>query len=244
MSHVAEPAPPAATDEEDSSDSARAPEDARAAASFLRHPLVVGAVVAAIGGIFASLLIPAATRSWQDRPRELALKSHLVEQANRVSAAAVVKADAFGRFVEEADGKVGRNRRTSFESAAYAHWQTDSAVIESDLATYFGETSLPRQWTTHEDNVIKYITFMAGIDGERFGLDAFRSILQENFRETSFDDPFAERQRKDMVELIGSEPTGSRSFIAELLRLEREQITRRILDADASGFSHGFWIFD
>jgi hypothetical protein len=39
----------------------------------LRHPLVVGALLALLSGVFASLLIPALTRSWQDRPKELAL---------------------------------------------------------------------------------------------------------------------------------------------------------------------------
>jgi hypothetical protein len=50
----------AALDEEASSDDTRAPERDRAG-GFLRHPLVVGAMVAAIGGILANVLIRAAS---------------------------------------------------------------------------------------------------------------------------------------------------------------------------------------
>jgi hypothetical protein len=49
-------------------------------AKALRHPIVVGAVLALLSGLLASLLIPALTRVWQDRPKELALKRELVER--------------------------------------------------------------------------------------------------------------------------------------------------------------------
>lgn len=78
--------------------------NARATRSvILRHPLVVGGLVAVISGVVASLLIPAVTRSCQDRPRELALKRDLVERVSKASA------DAFAR----ANGSGSRSRRPS-----------------------------------------------------------------------------------------------------------------------------------
>src|SRR5262245_49708518 len=42
--------------------------------ALLRHPLVVGSVIAAVSAVFASLLIPNITQVGQDRPKELELK--------------------------------------------------------------------------------------------------------------------------------------------------------------------------
>jgi hypothetical protein len=54
----------------------RAPRSSRF--GFFRHPLVVGAGIAAISAVFASLLIPSFTRVSADRPKELELKRGIV----------------------------------------------------------------------------------------------------------------------------------------------------------------------
>jgi hypothetical protein len=60
-----------------------------ALSTALRHPVVVGALLAVFTGIFASVLVPSLTRVWQDRPRELALKRDLVTRISREATRAV-----------------------------------------------------------------------------------------------------------------------------------------------------------
>ena len=55
----------------------------------LRHPLVVGALLTVITALIASVVVPALTRSWQDRPRELSLKRELVARVARAAATTV-----------------------------------------------------------------------------------------------------------------------------------------------------------
>jgi hypothetical protein len=111
------------------------PERTSLLAAALRHPVVVGALLALVSGIFASLLIPSLTRVWQDRPRELALKRDLVARMSREATAA-------------ADGAVGgleveRGRRAVFYDRLIKRWRLESSVIGSELTTYFPRAGHP-----------------------------------------------------------------------------------------------------
>jgi hypothetical protein len=243
MGDVAEPSPAAATDEEVSSGGAPASESGRAVLSFLRHPLVVGAVVAAIGGVFASLLIPAATRSWQDRPRELALKRELVERISKSSAGAVQEAVSFGLYVAPSEPS-GSKRREAFHRAARDGWLIESAVIGAQLDTYFGDTSLPEEWSDHVSTVLDYIAFEAFWGGNKWTPGERLEELSRDFRNDHFDDYDLEENRKSLADEHVGKIANVDEVLATLIGAERKQVTKKVLAADAAGFSHGFWIFD
>ena len=74
---------------------------------FLSHPVVVGTALALISGLIASVLFPAMTRSWQDRPRELALKRELVTDISEASTNAISRGNTFAYRSELAEDVEG-----------------------------------------------------------------------------------------------------------------------------------------
>jgi hypothetical protein len=195
-------------------------------------------MLAVISGIVASLLIPAVTRSWQDRPRELALKRDLVEQVSKSAADAVSTGNSFGFEFERA--KPSRGKRDAFLSAALRRWRVDSSVIESELSTYFGDTSLPRQWQLYVNAVELFLRYTS--HAEEYPTSFFGFHLRNYFRGVRFDNTEQELERRSFA----AEPSSSgplRNEVTPLLEYERDQIANRIVASDAAGFSHGFWIF-
>jgi hypothetical protein len=244
MSDVAESGSPAATDDELSSGSTRASESAQPTASVLRHPLVVGAALALFSGLLASLLIPAFTRTWQDRPKELALKRDLVQRISESATDTIVRARYFGDDVEQ--GRMSGDRRMSWYLPVVRKWRIDSAIIGSELITYFPDTELHRRWQDY------FAAVGAFVHGEahpypgriRPGASALdRSALRDHFQDVRFDTATSEQRRQRFLE----EPLDPRIASDDaffLLSDERDQIERMIVSSKASGFSHGFWIFD
>jgi hypothetical protein len=212
-------------------------------AAVLRHPLVVGSLVALISALVASLLIPAVTRSWQDRPRELALKRGLVQRVAKTSADAVARANAFGFTVATTrfdTPQVGQEHRVSFLSDALRRWDVRSSAIGSELETYFPHTSIPRGWRAYDFGVTTFLRYVAGAEPNTH--DLLLGMLRSHFGGLRFADREGESRRRDVA--AGHFETGpERLELAVLLGLERDQLTREILAADAQGFSHRFWVF-
>jgi hypothetical protein len=218
------------------------PGHARTPAAVLRHPLVVGGLVALISALVASLLIPAVTRSWQDRPRELALKRGLVQRVAKTSADAVARANAFGFTVETTrsdNRQVGEDHRISFVSDALRRWDVRSSAIGSELETYFPHTSIPRGWRTYDFGVTTFLRYVAG--AEPYTHDVLLGMLRSHFAGLRFEDREGESRRRDVA--AGHFEAPARLELTVLLGLERDKLTREILAADAQGFSHRFWVF-
>jgi len=213
-------------------------------AAVLRHPLVVGAGIALISGVFASLLIPALTRGWQDRPKELALKESLVERISGASTDAIEDLVFLGfrrnsSRVEPSTTVAARNASLEHSLRAYLR---ESSVIGSELTVYFPGTSLPKQWDHYEGAMRRFFDYM-GQPIRRDRADAGLSALEDHFRSLKFKRRSDEVWRRDFV---SAHPIFARppSFaLPSLLAAERDQIESEIIDSDASGFSHGFWIF-
>jgi hypothetical protein len=205
--------------------------------TFLRHPLVVGAGIALISGVLASLLIPALTRVWQDRPRELALKRDLVERISSAGTSAVGRGATYAFIVETRNPS--RTKRIAFLIPAVRKWSVDGGVIEAELTTYFQATALPRQWRTYEVAVEDFLRYISRAE---VGTHAFLlRDLRDHFRAVRFDDGNADRERRSWTH--GESLQGSRIELTRLLLAEQDQITRRIVASNASGFSHGVWFF-
>jgi hypothetical protein len=213
-----------------------APPRRSALVAALRYPLVVGAAIAIVSGLFASILIPAATRVWQDRPKELALKGELVGRISRSATSTLAR----GRYFDAA-GARPRARMTYYTRVA-TEWRIASSTIASELTTYFHETTLPARWQAYEEAVGTYLQYQTkpAFAPDVRSVEAFdTTALRQHFRHLRFDEPSREQARRLLVAGGSLETTGA--FF--LLTAERDQIERTIVASDASGFSHGFWIF-
>jgi hypothetical protein len=193
----------------------------------LRHPLVVGAAIAVLSGLFASFLIPSATRVWQDRPKELALKSKLVDRISKSATASL----ASGEYFDQPNG----DQELSYRRLA-RQWRISSAEILSELTTYFGRTSLPAQWRNYENSVGMFLRMRIGSpESSRLRTDMAHR-LRDHFRNVRFEMPI-EQARATFVR------GGPRSLAFDLLLEERDQIEQKVVATNASGFSHGYWVF-
>jgi len=162
---------------------------------FLSHPVVVGTALALISGLIASVLFPAMTRSWQDRPRELALKRELVTDISEASTNAISRGNTFAYRSElERTSKAERIQNLTRE---LSDWEIASSVIGSQLATYFGETTLPRQWAAYQSAVLTYVEYTSQANNKL--TEGLSFALLEHFRSVRFDDPQQEQERKETI---------------------------------------------
>jgi hypothetical protein len=73
------------------------------------------------------------------------------------------------------------------------------------------------------------------------------ALLRKHFRRVRFSPDWKDEVRQDFVN--GARPQSFREFqdylsdLWLLLVYERDEINNRIVQANASGFSHGFWLF-
>jgi len=199
----------------------------------LRHPLVVGAVLAILSGLLASLVIPAVTRVWQDMPKELALKQAVVERISQRATAAIAEGESFGASIT---GTTSLEDRVAFAHDAPQAWEIDGAGVESQLNTYFRGSAAAEQWPAFEDAVSRFLRYAAAI-GPVAQLDELRDIAKM-LKQTSFSDPAAESLRK---EFVSSYQVFGRTAVVPLLDHWKDELTTLVLDSNASGFSHGHW---
>jgi hypothetical protein len=202
----------------------------------LRHPLVVGAVLTILSALFASLVIPATTRVWHDRPNELALKQAVVERISQRATIAIANGDSFGSSRVE---KTSRDDRIEFSDQAQQTWKVDGAGVASQLNTYFRGSEAAAQWSAFEAAVSQFLRYESRIDPGPAQLDQLRDIATQ-LRTTSFSDPAAERLRRGFVSWPKIFPG---STVVRLLDYWKDELIILVLDSNASGFSHGFWFF-
>jgi hypothetical protein len=212
----------------------------------LRHPVVAGALLAVITGLFASVLVPALTRVWQDHPRELALKRDLVARISRESTRAV------DSTFEGLSISPTRDKRTY--TRVYNRWRLESAVIGSDLRTYFPQSAAHREWREYAETVSLLLETLSEFGEAGLNFDHVETSFRKHFQDVRFDDPDADAVRREFANAEELEKKAKARgevmyhsvTLAELARLlveEGDKIAADVVDADASGFSHGFWIF-
>lgn len=209
-------------------------------AGIFRHPVVAGSTLAVISGILASLVIPAVTRVWQDRPRELELKRSLVGKLSESVTQTVLST----RYTagDLAGVKDDDERHTLAASALIRttqSWRITSANVRAELTTYFRGTVLPATWSNYESIVSAYTVYALNIKRIQ---NRKRTDIVKHFKALHFRAASAENEKNTW---LGGKPENHLAdvrAISELLLLERDQLTSDIVDARAAGFSHGFWI--
>lgn len=198
----------------------------------------MGAGVALLSALFASALIPAFTRSWQDRPKELALKRALVEQIATSSTAAILAGRDYFAVTSTQVGGVPLRKRVAVFIKANSTWQVVSSAIGSQLATYFGRTSLSRKWAAYQNAVTWYMAIETR--ATRHDLDGLFLRLAASLKNL----PLSSDQSVDALRTDFLHHGPYNDFdIAHVLQAERDEFETRIVNSNASGYSHGFWIF-
>lgn len=145
-----------------------------------------------LGIAVTSLLIPAVTKQWSDRPKEVELRISLVDQvaqlaASTINTARFIVADTLPeathrRFVcakadETEDAALDQRcedlQEEEFKAEQKAHidaktsWIQRGAVLESQLIAYFPGTELSREGKRYVDAVRIYLFMASGVCGEK-----------------------------------------------------------------------------
>jgi hypothetical protein len=192
--------------------------------ALLAHPLVVLLVGAALTGI----LVPALTRRWQDRQKELDIKASLVSELSE-AIMSIVMAVQFVRvraeraqhgLVDTFDEKAKEKRQEEF-SEAYRTWEVRSAVLGTKLEAYFPDTTIPSDWTTFSDVVTRF-----------YALEGVR----EHHRQEGLT-----RLLEQMLPSLSHEERFRRGWpgLKEAILKKKSEIIRNVLNSRISAFRAG-----
>jgi hypothetical protein len=135
--------------------------------------------------VVGSLLVPAITKQWSDRPRELEIKTTLVREISELTTGTITahvlpvfeatptarlltrrkvildnaskadKADARKQYEAALDAKVKELQTMAAEK--YSTWRTEGAAIKAQLSAYFTGTQLTSDWDALD---IAMVSFM------------------------------------------------------------------------------------
>jgi hypothetical protein len=106
----------------------------RTSFKLLSHPLTL----LLVGALVTSVLVPRFTRQWQNRDKELDVKTTLVADISE-SVTDFVLAVQFAELASVSQSQADFDR-------AYRQWEVDSAAIESKLQAYFPRADIAEQW--------------------------------------------------------------------------------------------------
>jgi hypothetical protein len=214
-----------------------------------------------LGVALTSLLIPAITKQWADRPKELELRISLIDQigesaARTVNTARFIVSDNLpeARVREVVCGRdeasdacqqaINEESRAeqSAQIEAKSAWLQRGAVVESQLAAYFPGTELAREGKGYVNAVRIYLFLASDACGEKRseGTDKLLRYLHEDptderwrpLRELEPDECVQKSANLGFRELYG--PMGDR------LLARRLDLLVLLNQSDAEGFSVGF----
>lgn len=131
---------------------------------LLRHPLLL----LAAGAMLTGLLVPSITRRWQDRQKELEVKTGLVAEMSETFMTIVLEIQFVrvrrelrqaGLLAESAEEVAARQAK--FDDAYHA-WEVKSAVTEAKLQAYFPGSDIPEEWV----RVSEAVTNLYALEGQ------------------------------------------------------------------------------
>jgi hypothetical protein len=223
-----------------------------------------------LGIAVTSLLIPAITRQWADRPREVELRISLVDQvaelaASTINTARFIVADtlpeatlrAFVCTRAEESGDTAQQqecedlRKEEFRAEQKAHidaktaWIQRGAILESQLVAYFPGTELSREGKRYVDAVRIYLFLASGVCGEK------RAEANTKLLRYLKEDPEAPQWTPlyDMSELECEQKSEDVEFrevygpLGDRMLAQRLDLLLLLNESDAEGFSTGLGDF-
>jgi hypothetical protein len=118
--------------------------------AFLAHPLIV----LLVGAVVTGLLVPTLTRRWQDRQKELELKTQLVSELSQSTMEIIMAVQYF--HLAARGQRQGDTDLTSLGqelNQAYREWEVKSSVIGTKLQSYFSTTTIPTEWSQFSETI-------------------------------------------------------------------------------------------
>lgn len=223
-----------------------------------------------LGIAVTSLLIPAVTKQWSDRPKEVELRISLVDQVAQLAASTINtarfivadtlpeatlrvyrcdRADETGLPVH--DDLCEEQKEEEFKAEQEAHveaktaWIQRGAVLESQLIAYFPGTELAREGKRYVDAVRIYLFLASGVCGEK------REIATNKVLGYLGEDRQAEEWAPlyDLSETECEEKSENLEFrgvygpLGDRMLAERLDLLLLLNEADAVGFSSGLGDF-
>lgn len=209
-------------------------------------------VLALLGFLIASLVVPAATKQWSDRSGELALKKELVSQINTTVTKAVTVIDCTTRLQScFPEGRVLKNTNASqgakieadvaygkalFE--ARTDWKTGNALITSVLDAYFAGTNAVHEWAQHADAVSAFLDLSTAECGK--DRDEDTGYLQRYLPETNTNVwTLLKTNIGTDCQTTSEEFEAGYSLLAHDLLAQTPRVTRAVINANADGYSSG-----
>jgi hypothetical protein len=140
--------------------------------------------------VVGSLLVPAITKQWSDRPRELEIKTTLVREISELTTDTITapvmeifdstpatrlvifrkaildkaskadKAEARKQWQEALDAKV-KETQTVYDQK-YSTWKNKGAAIKAQLSAYFSEPQLASSWDALGTAVLSFLRLSSG----------------------------------------------------------------------------------
>jgi hypothetical protein len=220
--------------------------------------------------LVGSLLVPAVTKQWSDRPRELEIKTSLIREISELTTDTVItprlvltgstpaarlldaaqadlsraskadKADAMKKYRAAVDAKL-RETQTLY-TEKFSAWRNKGAVIKAQLLAYFSRTNLANEWGAFVDAMSSYFYLHSRNCYRTADVTRIRSYLA------------GDDVKKVQWQLLEKAPftdadcyVGNRqdflttySVLGELLLSRQQQMLRSIMEADMVGFSRGW----
>jgi hypothetical protein len=214
-----------------------------------------------------SLLIPAITKQWADRPKELELRTSLVDRigesaAQTINTARFIVADTLpeatlralvcGEAEETRDPtqlercREMREKETTAEQTAHidakSAWLQKGAVLESQLAAYFPGSDLSREGKAYVNAVRIYLFLASGVCGEK--REEANGKLLRYLGEDPSDPQWAPLH--DLTEEQCAQKSADLEFrsvygpLGDRMLAKRLDLLVLLNESDAEGFSVGF----
>jgi len=128
-------------------------------------------VLLVIGALISGLLIPSITTEWQNRQKELEIKTELVGKISEAVMSMVMPVqrvelklyhDRLGnennltKIQNDTKAKADIDRSFGEVNDQFSKWMVSSATIGSQLKAYYPNTPIPSKWNSFSENVSRF----------------------------------------------------------------------------------------
>jgi hypothetical protein len=150
---------------------ASAPRERGARSAAIREWMGNPLIVAVVGTLLASLVIPQLTQRWQDHQQGLEVQTSLVSSMSSSASDAVISARLLaGGLYTGAEWQRRYNE-------ALRSWSVASPVIKAKLEGYFPDSTLGDDWRTYGFGVTGYLQIAAPVTGRDARIEDLRRLV-------------------------------------------------------------------
>jgi hypothetical protein len=221
---------------------------------ILPRKSVYRVLVAVLGFLVASLVVPAATKQWSDRPQELSLKRDIITNITESSTDAILISECIVSLclpeqVALRGNPEDRSRISDADAAGQRtlennnrSWAKTGAVVHALLEAYFPDGQVDTQWDGFSRAIASYLRLASSECQE--ARDRDMAVLQgylSNVEPAVWDDLL-----RDLNSTCGNTPYHfmvAYYTVGDELLKKRDYITRKIMEENPLGYSGGLGDF-